>query len=164
MRSSIFDFWTFTATCLRQVSSSIYEDPFNGGKDVEAAAIAAGVPEPRTWHFTLGDSRTENNRGGGSHKRNGSHDNNGRSGRSSGDSRRDSRGEGKYWKRRRSNVAVIIVRIVFMSPFLFYCLLLNHSFPTNPNRITNCFKLILSLFTTLQLHCSCVAFWFLKHY
>ena len=42
-----------------------------------------------------------------------------------------------------SNVAVIIVRIVFIGSFLFYCLLLNHSFPTNPNRITNCFKLIL---------------------
>ena len=36
-------------------------------------------------------------------------------------------------------VAVIIVRIVFISAFLFYCLLLNHSFPTNPNKITNCF-------------------------
>ena len=48
---------------------------------------------------------------------------------------------GKYSKRRRSNVAVIIVRIVFVSSFLFYCLLLNHSFQTNPNRITNCFKL-----------------------
>ena len=35
--------------------------------------------------------------------------------------------------------AVIIVGTVFISPFLFYCLLLNHSFPTNPNRITNCF-------------------------
>ena len=42
---------------------------------------------------------------------------------------------GKYSKRRRSNVAVIIVRIVFISSLLFYCLLLNHSFPTNPNRI-----------------------------
>ena len=41
---------------------------------------------------------------------------------------------GKYSKRRRSNVAVIIVRVIFISPFLFYCLLLNHSFPTNPNR------------------------------
>ena len=38
-----------------------------------------------------------------------------------------------------SNVAVIIVRIVFIGSFLFYCLLLNHSFQTNPNRITNCF-------------------------
>ena len=56
-------------------------------------------------------------------------------------------GNGKYSKRRRSNVAVIIVRIVFISSFLFYCLLSNHSFQTNPNRITNCFKL-LSLFTT----------------
>ena len=60
---------------------------------------------------------------------------------------------GKYSKRRRSNVAVIIVRIVFISSFLFYCLLLNHSFPTNPNRITNCFKLfsLLQLTTTLLL-------------
>ena len=47
--------------------------------------------------------------------------------------------KGKYSKRRRSNVAVIIVRIVFISLFLFYCLLLNHSFQTNPNRITNYF-------------------------
>ena len=55
---------------------------------------------------------------------------------------------GKYSKRRRSNVAVIIVRIVFISSFLFDCLLLNHSFQTNPNRITNCFK----LFSLLQLY------------
>ena len=48
---------------------------------------------------------------------------------------------GKYSKRRRSNVAVIIVRIVFISSFLFYCLLLNHGFKNNPNNITNCFKL-----------------------
>ena len=54
---------------------------------------------------------------------------------------------GKYSKRRRSNVAVIIVRIIFISLFLFYCLLLNHSFQTNPNSITNCFKLILSVTT-----------------
>ena len=54
---------------------------------------------------------------------------------------------GKYSKRRRSNVAVITVRVIFISVFLFYCLLLNHSFSTNPNRITNCFKLILSLAT-----------------
>ena len=47
--------------------------------------------------------------------------------------------DGKYSKRRRSNVAVLIVGIVFMSSFLFYCLLFNHSFPTNPNRMTNCF-------------------------
>jgi serine/threonine protein kinase len=53
-----------------------------------------------------------------------------------------------------SNVAVIIVRILFIGSFFFYCLLLNQSFPTNPNKITNCFKLF-SLFTTLQLHCSC---------
>ena len=60
---------------------------------------------------------------------------------------------GKYSKRRRSNVAVIIVRIVFISSFLFYCLLLNHSFSTNPNKITNCFKLfsLLQLTTTLLL-------------
>ena len=37
--------------------------------------------------------------------------------------------------------AVIIVRIVFISLFFFYCLLSNHIFPTNPNKITNCFKL-----------------------
>ena len=54
----------------------------------------------------------------------------------------------KYSKRRRSNVAVIIVRVIFISLFLFYCLLLNHSFPTNPNRITNCFK----PFSLLQLY------------
>jgi len=61
---------------------------------------------------------------------------------------------GKYSKRRRSNVAVIHVRIVFINAFFFYCLLLNHSFPTNPNKITNCFKLILSIYnftTTLLL-------------
>ena len=51
------------------------------------------------------------------------------------------------------NVAVTIVRIVFISQFLFYCLLLNHSFPTNPNRITNCFQLF-SLFTTYNYICS----------
>jgi hypothetical protein len=49
-------------------------------------------------------------------------------------------GEGKYSKRRRSNVAVINVRVTSISSFLFYCLLLNHSFSTNPNKITNCFK------------------------
>ena len=52
-------------------------------------------------------------------------------------------------KRRRSNVAVIIVRVIFISAFLFYCLLFKHSFPTNPNKIINCFKFILSI-TTLQ--------------
>ena len=45
----------------------------------------------------------------------------------------------EYSKRRRSNVAVIIVRVICISAFIFPCLLLNHSFPTNPNRITNCF-------------------------
>ena len=55
---------------------------------------------------------------------------------------------GKYSKRRRSNVAVIIVKSIFISAFLFYCLLLNHSFSTNPNKITNCFK----LFSLLQLY------------
>ena len=55
---------------------------------------------------------------------------------------------GKYSKRRRSNVAVILVRIIFISSFLFYCLLLNHSFPTNPNSVTNFFK----LFSLLQLY------------
>ena len=35
---------------------------------------------------------------------------------------------GKYSKRRRSNVAVIHVKVVFIGSFLFYCLLLNHSF------------------------------------
>ena len=54
----------------------------------------------------------------------------------------------KLIKRRRSNVAVIIVRIVFIGSFLFYCLLLNHSFQTNPNRVTNCFK----LFSLLQFY------------
>ena len=49
-------------------------------------------------------------------------------------------------------VAVIIVRIVFISSFFFYCLLLNHSFPTNPNRITNCFKLILFYLQLYKLH------------
>ena len=42
-------------------------------------------------------------------------------------------------KRRRSSVAVIIVKVIFISTFLFYCLLYNHSFPTNPNSVTNCF-------------------------
>ena len=56
--------------------------------------------------------------------------------------------KGKYSKRRRSNVAVINVKVVFISSFLFYCLLLNHSFQTNPNKMTNCFK----LFSLLQLY------------
>ena len=65
----------------------------------------------------------------------------------------DGGNNGKYSKRRRSNVAVIIVRVIFISPFLFYCLLLNHSFQTNPNSITNCFELfsLLQLTTTLLL-------------
>ena len=54
------------------------------------------------------------------------------------DSQPDVECQGKY-SRCRSNVAVIIVRIVFIGSFLFYCLLFNHSFPTNPNKITNCF-------------------------
>ena len=62
-------------------------------------------------------------------------------------------GSGKYSRRSSRNVAVIIVRIVFISSFFFCCLLLNHSFPTNPNSITNCFKLfsLLQLTTTLLL-------------
>ena len=44
-------------------------------------------------------------------------------------------------------VAVIIDRIVFIGSFLFYCLLLNHNVPTNPNRMTNFYK----LFSLLQL-------------
>ena len=47
--------------------------------------------------------------------------------------------DGKYSKRCRSNVAVIIVRIVFIGSFFLYYHLLNHSFRTNPNKITNCF-------------------------
>ena len=51
-------------------------------------------------------------------------------------------------KRRRSNVALIIVKVLFISLFLFYCLLCNPSFTTNPNSVTNCFK----LFSLLQLY------------
>ena len=63
--------------------------------------------------------------------------------------------ECKYSKRRRSNVAVNIVGIIFIGAFLFCCLLYNHSFQTNPNKITNCFKFfsLLQLTTTL-LYCS----------
>ena len=53
-----------------------------------------------------------------------------------------------------ANVAVIIVKVIFISAFLFDCLLLNHSFQTNSNKITNCFKLFLlylQLGTTLLL-------------
>ena len=66
---------------------------------------------------------------------------------------------GKYSKRRRSNVAVIIVRKNFIRYFFFFffCLLLNRSFQTNPNSVTNYFQLF-SLYCNLQLHCSCVAF------
>ena len=53
----------------------------------------------------------------------------------------DDKNQGKYSKRRSNNDAVIVVRIVLISSFFLYCLLLNHSFQTNPNRITNCFKL-----------------------
>ena len=45
----------------------------------------------------------------------------------------------KGTKKRRANVAITIVRLVFISAFLFYCPPLNHSFQTNPNKITNCF-------------------------
>ena len=48
-----------------------------------------------------------------------------------------------------SILAVIIVRKVFIGLFFFYCLLLNHSFPTKPNSITNCFQLILFLLQTI---------------
>ena len=41
---------------------------------------------------------------------------------------------GKYSKRRRSNVAVIIVGKVCISSFLFDCLLLNHSFSNKPKQ------------------------------
>ena len=51
-------------------------------------------------------------------------------------------------------VAVIVVRIVFISSFFFYCLLLNHSFPKNPNSVTNCFKLILSIYNFTNYICS----------
>ena len=52
----------------------------------------------------------------------------------------------KYSKRRCSAKCslVMIVRVIFIGSFLFYCLLLSHSFPTDPNKITNCFQLILS--------------------
>ena len=63
---------------------------------------------------------------------------------------------GKYSKRRRSNVAVMIARVFFISSFLFYCLLCNHSFPTNPNRITNCFQLILSIYNFTTTFAQCV--------
>jgi H+/Cl- antiporter ClcA len=40
-----------------------------------------------------------------------------------------------------SNVVVIIVKIIFIHSFLFYCLFYNHSFKTNPNTVTNFSKL-----------------------
>ena len=58
---------------------------------------------------------------------------------------------GKYSKR-RCGQAVIIDRILFIGAFLFNCLLLNHSFQTNPNKITNCFKLILFYLQLYKLH------------
>ena len=61
---------------------------------------------------------------------------------------------GKYSKRRRSNVAVIHVRVVFIGSFLFYCLLLNHSFPTNPNRMTNSLKLFSLYYNFTNYICS----------
>ena len=60
--------------------------------------------------------------------------------------------KGTYSKRRRSNVAVIIVRVIFISSFLFHCLLCNYSFQTNPNSVTNCFKLILFYLQLYKLH------------
>ena len=60
--------------------------------------------------------------------------------------------KGKYSKRSRSNVAVILVRIVFISSFLFDCLFFNHSFQTNPNSITNCFQFILFYLQLYKLH------------
>ena len=41
----------------------------------------------------------------------------------------------------------MIVRVIFISSFLLYCLLLKHIFQTHPNMITNCLKLILSVTT-----------------
>ena len=68
-------------------------------------------------------------------------------------SRRSALHKAAFWVSIQSDavVAVIHVRIVFISSFLFYCLLLNHSFSTNPNRITNWFKLF-SLCYNLQLN------------
>jgi hypothetical protein len=40
-----------------------------------------------------------------------------------------------------NNSFVIIVRIVFICLFLFYCFLCNHSFQIDPNSVTNLFKL-----------------------
>ena len=38
-------------------------------------------------------------------------------------------------------LVVIVVKIIFIHSFLFYCLLYNHSFKTNPNSVTNLSKL-----------------------
>ena len=38
-------------------------------------------------------------------------------------------------------LVVIIVKDIFIRSFLFYCVLYNHTFQTNPNSITNLFKL-----------------------
>ena len=57
----------------------------------------------------------------------------------------------------------MIVRVIFISAFFFYCLLLNHSFPTNPNRIIlTALKLVLSLYYKLyKLHLlKCVRLFF----
>ena len=48
-------------------------------------------------------------------------------------------------------LVVIIVKIIFIRSFFFYCLLCNYSFKTKPKSTTN-------LSQTFQLHCSCVAF------
>ena len=44
---------------------------------------------------------------------------------------------------------------VCQSSFLFYCLLYNHSFKTNPNTVTNLSKLFQTTFA------QCVAFWYI---
>jgi hypothetical protein len=38
-------------------------------------------------------------------------------------------------------LVVIVVKIIFIRSFLFYCLLYNHRFKTNPNTVTNLSKL-----------------------
>ena len=62
----------------------------------------------------------------------------------------------------------MIVRVIFISSFFFYCLLSNRSFPTNPNRITNCFQTYSLLFYNFyKLHllkCVFVYFDFLKKF
>ena len=58
---------------------------------------------------------------------------------------------------------VIIVKIIIIHSFLFYCLLCNHTFQTNPNSTTNFSKLFnytapsLPFYTFLQVHvCECL--------